>query len=99
MEITTTLDPILHAAPQDGEHLFEQCSASLWEQDYSQVQTILTAITQQTANVRDYFRSHPEALQACLRAVRITNVNAASVAMHQATHKADLYRPFTDFVD
>lgn len=72
--------------------LFEQSPISLWEEDFSKVKPYVDSLT--ATGITDfqvYFRDHPEAVAECARLVRILDVNQASLNMHEASSKEQLY--------
>ncbi len=84
-------------------YLFENSPVPLWEEDYSELTAYLETLFQQGVpreEIGPWLEAHPEALVQCARRVRVLNVNAAAVALHEAEHKAELLnsleRTFTE---
>jgi len=71
--------------------LFEGSPISLWVEDFAAVKTFLSEL--KASGVEDleaYFNAHPEAVDDCIRLVRIEDLNAASLELHDATTKEQL---------
>ncbi|GAB4505217.1 MAG: hypothetical protein Fur0043_22120 [Anaerolineales bacterium] len=71
--------------------LFEDSPISLWEEDFSEVKKRLEALRRQ--GVKDfaaYFAEHPEIVRQCAEAVRILDVNRATLSLYGAASKEDL---------
>lgn len=66
--------------------LFEDSPISLWEEDFSGVQTYLEQFRQQgIIDFRTYFAAHPEVVAECVKLVKITEVNRATLELFHAT--------------
>jgi len=71
--------------------LFESSPISLWEEDYSEVKTLLAEL--RAGGVEDlekHLREHLEIVAECLERVRVVDVNDATVALHRASSKEEL---------
>ena len=73
--------------------LFENSPVPIWEEDFSAVKSLLDGLKEKgVGDVEAYLRQHPEAGQQCAGLVRITDVNQAAVAMHEANSKEELLK-------
>ncbi|MGK9169282.1 sensor histidine kinase [Inquilinus limosus] len=62
--------------------IFEQARISLWEQDFSEVKALLTALRQQgVQDVAAYAREHPAFARDCARRIRTVDVNHATAEL------------------
>ncbi len=72
--------------------LFEDSPISLWEEDFSAVREyILDLKNSGIADIRYFFKSHPEALLKCARSVKIIDVNQNTLLLFKAASKTELY--------
>lgn len=84
-----------HQAVKEAEaryhSLFENSPISLWEADFSRVVAYLDELRHSgVTDFRAYFENHPEALAHCVRLVKITDVNKATLKLYKAESKEDL---------
>jgi PAS domain S-box-containing protein len=71
--------------------LFENSPISLWEEDFTAVHRYFNRLKSSgVVDFRAYFESHAQAVRDCLALIRIIDVNATTVEMYQAQHKAQL---------
>jgi signal transduction histidine kinase len=71
--------------------IFETAGVSLWEHDFSKVQTAIDSLKAEgITDFERYFREHPEFVDRALGLVRITNANEASVRLLEARSKEEL---------
>ncbi len=81
----------LRESEQRYRSLFENSPIVLWEEDFSQVKRRIDRLRER--GVRDfgaYFSDHPEEVAACAEAVRIVDVNQASLRVYEAESKQQL---------
>ena len=81
----------LRESEQRYRSLFENSPIVLWEEDFSQVKRRIDRLRER--GVRDfgaYFSDHPAELAACAEAVRIVDVNQASLRVFEAGSKQQL---------
>lgn len=81
--------------------IFDNAPIAFWEEDFSEVKKILDGLKAAgVADFRKHFQKHPEDLDHCVRAVRITDVNLATLRMNRTMDKPrfihELRRKFTD---
>jgi diguanylate cyclase (GGDEF)-like protein/PAS domain S-box-containing protein len=69
--------------------LFQDSPISLWEEDFSSVKELLDPIGNQEGIILELKRDHG-LLQRCLEAVRILDINQATVNLYNASSKDDL---------
>jgi PAS domain S-box-containing protein len=71
--------------------LFENSPISLWYEDFSQVKQLLDEIRASgVIDLRAHLLDHPELPEELIAAIRIIDVNEASLTMHEAETKAEL---------
>ena len=71
--------------------LFEYAPISLWEEDFSGIQLFFADLrTQGVTDLGAYLDSHPEQIEACMRRIKVLDVNLQTVKMFGASSKADL---------
>ncbi|WP_225769772.1 ATP-binding protein [Inquilinus sp. Marseille-Q2685] len=79
--------------------IFEQAPVALWEQDYSEVRAMLTALRQQ--GVRDlaaHARAHPAFARDCIRRIRTVRVNDATAELLRLSSPAEALGPLERFL-
>jgi len=69
--------------------LFNDSPISLWEEDFSEVRTILERIGP-TDKVIDRLETDDELVQECVEAVKILDINQATIDLYSAKSKTDL---------
>jgi two-component system nitrate/nitrite sensor histidine kinase NarX len=77
--------------------IFEDSPISLREEDFSGVKQIIDSLL--AAGVQDiqtYFDQHPDTLSACVRAVKVLNVNQNTLELFRTDSKERLYQGLTD---
>lgn len=81
--------------------LFEYSPTSLWIEDFSGIRSLLEA--QRAAGVTDmraFLDSRPDFVQACAQAIKVVDINRATLDMHGAADKREvldnLHRIFRD---
>lgn len=73
------------------ETLFEYSPVPLWEEDFSELYEYLDELKEKgVLDFRDYFDKNPLELENCSRKIKITNVNHATLDLHNAKNKEDL---------
>jgi diguanylate cyclase (GGDEF)-like protein/PAS domain S-box-containing protein len=74
------------------KNLFENSPISLWEEDFSGVRELLDQVYFETADeLDDYLRSNPDFVGELIRAVRIIDVNKATLELYSAESKEGLF--------
>ncbi|WP_031485173.1 ATP-binding protein [Maridesulfovibrio frigidus] len=72
--------------------LFESSHLSLWEEDMSGLVPIIKRLKDKgVTNWIDFFEKHPEELQHCAEAVKIVDINKATLVLHEAESKEELF--------
>jgi PAS domain S-box-containing protein len=75
--------------------LFEDSPISLWEKDYSRINSYLDDLRQSgIADFVRYFQEHPEAVSECLQRIRVISVNKATLKMFKAEDQSVLQANF-----
>ena len=78
--------------------LFEDSPISLWEEDFSQVNTFLNQLRAQGVHdFRSYFEAHPESMSHCAGLVEIVDVNNATLKLFKATGKREFLQGLHTF--
>ena len=73
------------------ETMFNDSPIPLWEEDFSELIEYLDSLKQKgIQNFREFFDNHPEALLLCSKKVKATDVNRATLQLHQAKSKDEL---------
>ncbi len=83
----------LRASEARFRSIFQFVPTSIWEQDWSGVIEMLRPL--RAAGVTDwagYFAAHPEWVKGALRAVRVLDVNEATLRLYGGGEKAELMR-------
>ena len=76
---------------QRYHELFENSPISLWVSDYSEVKDILDELSAQgVKDYRTYLVDHPEIVAQCADAVRIVDVNQATLDLYEAKDMREL---------
>ena len=71
--------------------LFEDSPISLWEEDFSAVKQRIEALRRQgVTDFRAFFEAHPEVVVEGMAAVKIVDVNNATLRLYGASSKAEL---------
>lgn len=81
--------------------LFEYAPISLWEQDFSAIQTFFNDLRRQGVDDLDrYLNEHPEQIEACMARIQLVNANQQTMSMYgvqdQEELAANLNRFFRD---
>ena len=70
--------------------LFDDSPISLWEEDYSEVKAYVEQLRDKgVTNFRQFFETHPEAVEQCVAMVKVLDVNQATLDLYEAKSKAD----------
>ena len=69
--------------------LFNESPISLWEEDFSEVKTILDKIGP-TERIIDRLETDDELIKECVEAVKILDINQATIDLYNARSKTDL---------
>jgi signal transduction histidine kinase len=71
--------------------LFDNSPVSLWEEDFSWVKKEVESLREKIGSgIEAYLEAHPEFIQHCATLVEVVNVNAATLALHNASSRAEL---------
>ncbi len=81
----------LHESESRYRILFENSPISLWEIDYSGVKNLLACLGEAAeTDLETYLRTHQDFLPSCVQAIRVINVNQASLDWLEAPDKETL---------
>jgi len=70
--------------------LFDDSPISLWEEDYSEVKAYIEQLRDEgVTNFREFFETHPEAVDQCVPMIKVLDVNEATLDVYEAKSKAD----------
>jgi len=73
------------------ESLFEYAPISLWEEDYSGIKNVFDELRSSgITDLEQYFRQHPEEIDKCMRLIKVTHVNHATLTMFNAKSEKEL---------
>ncbi len=68
--------------------LFEQSPVSLWVEDFSAIKTMFDAWRKAgVTHLPEIFQSQPDLLEACMRAIRVLDVNQQTLTLYAAPDK------------
>ena len=70
--------------------LFEEAPIALWEEDFSEVKTLLDETVPKGTDLETYLNSHPELIKNGALKVRIIDFNQQAVILHEAISKEHL---------
>lgn len=71
--------------------IFQNSPVSIWEEDFSAAKKTLDTLKEQGVNdIEAYLDQHPEVVRQCAEAVRIADVNLATLRLHGAGSKEEL---------
>ncbi len=71
--------------------LFEDSPVSLWEEDFSEAKQRLEVLKQSgVTDFPTYFANNPQELKACIHAIKVLDVNKATLALMKASRKDQL---------
>ncbi|MCZ6860308.1 MAG: PAS domain-containing protein, partial [Alphaproteobacteria bacterium] len=83
----------LQESEEHYRDLFEQSPICIWEEDYSAVKNIIDGLRRRGVhNFRRYFREHPETLRKAIKAIRVIDINRATLQTYGATDKEAFVR-------
>jgi signal transduction histidine kinase len=72
--------------------LFERVGVSLWEEDYSEIQTMLERLKQQgVTDIPAYVREHPKFVAEAARALKVLEVNDSTLKLFHADSKEEFF--------
>lgn len=81
----------LRASEERFRALFENSPVPIWEEDLSAVRSLLDDLKRQgVADIEAFLEQRPDVVERCVSLVRITDVNRAALAMHEAAGKQEL---------
>jgi C4-dicarboxylate-specific signal transduction histidine kinase len=79
--------------------IFEQARISLWEQDFSEVRTLLTTLRRQgVQDLAAYAREHPAFPRDCARRIRTVHVNDATAELLRLSSPSEALGPIERFL-
>jgi response regulator RpfG family c-di-GMP phosphodiesterase/PAS domain-containing protein/putative methionine-R-sulfoxide reductase with GAF domain len=71
--------------------IFENSPVSMWEADFSGIRKFFNDLRLQgIMNVKAYLNKNPEAVDECLRRVKVLDVNQATIKLYHAENKEEL---------
>jgi PAS domain S-box-containing protein len=72
--------------------LFEDSPTALWEEDFTEVKRYLDELLESgVKDLQAYFEEHPEDVRRCIQAVKVINVNQATLEMAGSSSKEEVY--------
>lgn len=73
------------------ETMFNDSPIPLWEEDFSELIEYLNSLKKEGIHdLKEFFTKNPEALLLCSQKVKITDVNQATLQLHEAKSKEEL---------
>ena len=83
----------LHHSEEKFRTLFENNPVSCWLEDFSEVQKRFDLLREEgVVDIDAYFDENPEKLGEFSQAIKITDVNQATLDLHKAENKEQLYQ-------
>lgn len=71
------------------QFIFDNAPVAFWEEDFSEVKTYFDELREQgILNIRRHFERNPEALNECIKKIKVLNVNKATLEMNGAVDKS-----------
>lgn len=71
------------------QFIFDNAPIAFWEEDFSEVKIYFEELRSRgITDIRDYFDSNQQALEECIRRIKVLNVNKATMEMNGAEDKA-----------
>jgi diguanylate cyclase (GGDEF)-like protein/PAS domain S-box-containing protein len=72
--------------------VYENSPVSIWEEDFSAIKPRLDELKERYGgDLEAYLVAHPDIVKECAALVRIVNVNSATLELHEANSKEELY--------
>ncbi|GAM10792.1 hypothetical protein OR1_03089 [Geobacter sp. OR-1] len=82
----------LHESEERYRMVFENSPVSIWEEDFSAVKAIFDDLKNQgVTDIEQYLTKHPETVLHCAEQVKIIDINQATLALHGAATKEELF--------
>ncbi len=76
-------------------NLFDSSPIPLWEEDFTELQKYFDQLQLKgELDIREYFNNKPEELFACKKRIFINDINNATIHLHEAKNKEEVYRNF-----
>ncbi|MBF0426132.1 MAG: PAS domain-containing protein [Magnetococcales bacterium] len=88
LDVTRRKESVIALEESDKRYrgLFENAPIPYWEEDLSHVRDLLEELVgKEVEDLGDHLRDHPDLFDECLRRVRITDVNRASLMLYGAS--------------
>jgi len=74
------------------KNLFENSPVPLWEEDFSEIYSKIEELKKEgVSDLREYFDSNEDSLSEFILLSKVTNVNQATLKLHNAKSKEELY--------
>ncbi|HVP17988.1 MAG TPA: hypothetical protein VMU36_03270, partial [Spirochaetia bacterium] len=84
----------LTRAPGKDRSIFDHSAVSLWEEDISGLRLLLREWqSRKIPDLRSYLLAHPVQVRKGLKAIRVVDVNEATLALYEAKSRKDLLGP------
>jgi PAS domain S-box-containing protein len=82
----------LRKSEQRYRMVFENSPVSIWEEDFSGVQTFFDGMKKNgVTDIEQYLDRHPDAVRNCAELAKVTDVNRAALTLHGAASKEELF--------
>jgi PAS domain S-box-containing protein len=81
---------LLEVSQNRFENLFEKSPVSLWEEDISELITLIETTKVKQKDIIDYIENEPNFILECLKKVRVVNINKESLVMFGVKTKEEL---------
>jgi diguanylate cyclase (GGDEF)-like protein/PAS domain S-box-containing protein len=81
----------LRESEERFRQVYENSPISVWEEDFSAVKPRLDELKAQHDDLEAHLLAHPEVVKSLAGLVRVVNVNSATLELHEARSKEELY--------
>lgn len=81
----------LKESEEELRAVFEHTPISFWLEDFSAVKDYFDFLRDKgVSDIESYFKQYPEELEKCVQGIKISDINQATVELHQARNKNQL---------
>ncbi len=91
IDMRITSEQLLSQSEIRYRALFEESAVSLWEENHVDVKMFLDSLPEAVKdNMAVYLRQHPEEVERCVKKMRVTAVNHATLNLYEAFDEGEL---------
>jgi PAS domain S-box-containing protein len=93
------IEEALRESEARHRNLFENSPVALWEADFSEVSGRLDELRRDgVVNFDLFFRQHPDVVIECMKSIKITDMNKATLKLYEAADKEELLSHFSAII-